>query len=127
MVGRHPTRVLVVDDDADWLGLVCHAFAARGFEVEGTTQGEQALRRLSRGFDAVVIDLYMPAMDGWSLARAIRREAGPRLPLIILSAVGDLRRLSDGILAGANCYLSKGAVGPEALPAEVTRALEACA
>lgn len=126
MPGRRPLRVLLVDDDVDWLALACHAFAELGYEVEGAERGEQALRRLSAGFDAVVLDLCMPTMDGWKLARAIRLAAGPSLPLIILSGVGDLRLLSDGLLAGANCYLSKREVAPAALPRLVERAMEAC-
>ena len=103
-------RILVVDDSAAIRDMMATTLAEEGFEVEGAVDGADALGRLaSTTYDAVLSDLQMPGMDGFSLLREIRRrEIG--VPVIIQSARVDA--LLETILcrAGAFRVLSKGGV-----------------
>ncbi len=120
-------RVLLVDDDPDWLALARESLESSGYEVDQVERGAEALRRIDSGpYLAVLIDLRMPSMDGWVLAARIRERAGPRMPVILLTGVEDQRGLSDGLLAGANCYLSKSGARQGRLPRLVQDALGAC-
>ncbi|MHB1843537.1 MAG: response regulator [Deltaproteobacteria bacterium] len=120
-------RVLLVDDDKDWLDLARGWLADTGFEIDSVERGADALERLAaQSYVAVLIDLRMPAMDGWSLAARIRERMGLELPLILLTSVENVRGLSDGLLAGANCYLSKAEARTGRLPDLLQGALEAC-
>lgn len=85
-------RVLVVDDNATNRRILTHQCERWGLTVAVAESGAEALARLDReGFDAAILDIQMPEMDGLELASAIRRRAGAagRLPLVALSSLGD--------------------------------------
>ncbi|MDB6150472.1 MAG: domain S-box protein [Chthoniobacter sp.] len=107
-------RVLVVDDNATSRSILQHHFDAWGLQQEYATSGAEALLILQREaangkvFDATVIDMQMPGMNGFALARAIKSD--PRLhspKLVVLTA---LDRHDDGELlrdAGVDAYVAK--------------------
>ncbi len=123
----HP-HVLLVDDDPDYLELLRAALERDGLETEAVDRADAALARLERQpFDAIVVDLVLPSMDGWRLAAAIRERRGPRLPIVALSGVPSFRKLSEALLAGANCYIEKAALSPDRIASTVRNAVEAAA
>src|SRR5689334_22012489 len=81
-------RVLVVDDDEHNL-LAIRTVIEDIAEVEVAKSGEEALRHLLKGeFAVILLDVYMPGMDGYETARIIReREQTKRIPIVFLSAV----------------------------------------
>ena len=97
-------RVLVVDDNATNRQMVDLQLAGSGVAVELADGGPSALaavaraRAEGRAFDAVVLDMHMPEMDGVALAHALREDYAPRPtpPLVMLSSLGD--GLDDGAL-----------------------------
>jgi two-component system OmpR family response regulator len=100
-------RVLVVEDDGA-LGRAIHdALQAAGFAADLSPDGEDALFRLkAEPFDAVILDINLPGMDGFGvLARA--REAGIRAPILLLTARGALGDRVRGLDGGADDYLVK--------------------
>ena len=118
-----PSRVMVVDDDAETLALLHEIVAKEGFEVETAEDAETALRRLEQWQPELVItDIHMPGMDGLALLAAVR-EKEPDIPVVLLTAYGSLKTAVDAIKAGAFDYLSKPFV-VEDIRLVVRRALE---
>jgi two-component system response regulator MprA len=86
-----PPRVLVVDDEPQVRATVREALALEGFDVLEAANGVEALARMKdTPPDAIVLDLWMPVMDGWAFRRA-QLEAAPGIPVVVLSAL-DLGR-----------------------------------
>jgi two-component system response regulator AtoC len=118
-----PSRVMVVDDDAETLALLHEIVAKEGYEVETAEDAETALRRLGEWHPELIItDIHMPGMDGLDLLAAVR-EKEPDIPVVLLTAYGSLKTAVDAIKAGAFDYLSKPFV-VEDIRLVVRRALE---
>ena len=104
---RSAHRLLVVDDDPALARTLRRALNVEGYDVECAGDGAEALQRLSGDrFDAVVLDVSMPRVDGLAVCRRMRerRDRTPVLMLTARDAVGD--RVS-GLDAGADDYLVK--------------------
>jgi two-component system response regulator MprA len=81
-----PPHILIVDDDRSMLRTIQLSLVTDGFVTETASDGVQALELVeSQDFDAVVLDLLMPRMDGRSFYRELRRR-GHTMPVLILSA-----------------------------------------
>jgi DNA-binding response OmpR family regulator len=100
-------RLLVVEDDARVANDVCKALQAAGYLTEVVGDGEEAwFRGDMEDFDAVVLDLGLPGMDGLTVLKKWR-EAQRRMPVIALTARGSWMERVEGIDAGADDYLPK--------------------
>ncbi|HEY0326566.1 MAG TPA: response regulator, partial [Allosphingosinicella sp.] len=102
-------RVLVVDDDERNL-LAIRTVLEDVAEVVVATSGEEALRQLLKGeFAVILLDVYMPGMDGYETAQMVRsREQTKRIPIVFLSAVNkDMEHLLRGYSMGAVDYVFK--------------------
>jgi CheY-like chemotaxis protein len=88
--GAPGSPVLIVEDDADLREVYADALAAEGYGVELASDGNEALARLSEASElpcAVLLDLRMPGMDGWELARRLRDSAQwSQLPILVVAA-----------------------------------------
>ena len=99
-------RVLIIDDDAELCALLQEFLGRDGFEVAVALDGEQGLERAeSEAFDIVVLDLMLPALDGFELLRRLRTVS--RVPVIILTARGEDEDRIVGLDLGADDYLAK--------------------
>ena len=101
--------VLVVDDDEQSRKLMQLVLKIEGYQVETADCGQHALERIgSEVPDAVVLDFFMPGMDGPELCARIRALPLPRkLPLIVLSGYDDSKARRDALDAGADDYVLK--------------------
>jgi len=100
-------RVLVVDDDPDVREAVETALELEGHRVTTATDGLAALQRLAQSeFDAVVLDVLMPNLDGFEVCRRLR-AAGNRTPVLILTARDSEEDTIRGLDLGADDYLVK--------------------
>src|SRR5580704_8486159 len=100
-------RVLVVDDDPDVREAVETALELEGHRVATATDGLAALKRLGQAeFDAVVLDVLMPNLDGFEVCRRLR-AAGNRTPILILTARDSEEDTIRGLDLGADDYLVK--------------------
>lgn len=100
-------RVLVVEDDKKIASFVTKGLKQSGFAVDHSVNGEDGLiMARSVPYDAAVIDVMLPKLDGLSLVQAMRRE-GIRTPVIILSARASVDDRVRGLESGGDDYLTK--------------------
>lgn len=100
-------RCLVVEDDPDIQTDLARALEAAGFVVDRAGDGDDAWYRGDvEDYDAAVLDLGLPRLDGLSVLRRWR-AAGRAFPVIIVSARGDWTEKVEGIEAGADDYMAK--------------------
>ncbi|MDD9850620.1 MAG: response regulator transcription factor [Gammaproteobacteria bacterium] len=99
-------RVLIIDDDAKLAELLAEFLANYGFTVTHAARPARGLSLLRRGgFDAVILDIMLPEMNGFETCRAIR--AFSRVPVLMLTARGDTVDRVVGLEIGADDYLPK--------------------
>ena len=104
---RTPVRVLLIEDEPGIVDFVRRGLEAEGFAVEASVEGIEGERlALSGSFDAIVLDLMLPGRGGFEILGALRR-AKPTLPVIVLTARGEIEDRVAGLDAGAVDYLVK--------------------
>lgn len=100
-------RVLVVEDDKKIAAFVMNGLRQAGFAVDHAADGEEGLHlALHESYDAAVIDIMLPKLDGLSLIDALRRS-GVTTPVLILSARRTVDDRVKGLEAGGDDYLTK--------------------
>jgi len=101
------TNILVIEDERDINALITMNIKALNFDVTSSHHGEQGLQIAQRGnFDALILDLMLPGIDGLEICRRLR-EAGNTLPILMLTArKSEIDRVL-GLEMGADDYLTK--------------------
>ncbi len=100
-------RVLLIEDEPGIVDFVRRGLEAEGFAVEAALDGIEGERlALNDSFDAIVLDLMLPGRSGLEILAAVRR-ATPGVPVIVLTARGDISDRVTGLDAGAVDYLVK--------------------
>jgi two-component system response regulator MprA len=100
-------RILVVDDEPAVQSALSRALSLERYDVARADDGEQALQRLGAApFEAVILDIGMPRMDGLEVCRRLR-AGGDRTPVLMLTARGEVDDRVAGLDAGADDYLVK--------------------
>jgi putative two-component system response regulator len=103
-----PRRILVVDDVEQNLALLGGLVRTLGYEVETARDGLEALAKLVLGIDLVLLDVMMPGLDGYEVARRVR--ADPRtqdLPIILVTVLDSREDRVKAIQAGASDFIAK--------------------
>lgn len=109
-------RLLLVEDDASIREIVSIGLTTAGFRLVTATDGRDGLARArAGGFDAVILDVMLPLMDGFEVCREIRKLS--RVPVVMLTARADLVDVVVGLESGADDYVKK----PFELPELVAR------
>jgi two-component system OmpR family response regulator len=100
-------RILVVEDDAKLRLLVRRGLAEEGYAVDVAETGADAIWRVSEfAYDAVLLDVGLPDVDGFSVCRTIRQR-GHWVPVLMLTAFGEVDHRVRGLDVGADDYLVK--------------------
>jgi two-component system, OmpR family, response regulator len=100
-------RILVVEDDRKIASFVVNGLKQSGFAVDHAADGEDGLLHArTTSYDAAIIDLMLPKLDGLSLIQQLR-AAGGRVPVLILSAKASVDDRVRGLQAGGDDYLPK--------------------
>ena len=100
-------RILLVDDEEDFLEPTSKRLRRRGFEVKTARRCQEAMSEVAAGWpEVVVLDVMLPDTDGLEGLRRIRR-ASPLLPVVILSAHASMQAGVQGIELGASDYCLK--------------------
>ena len=101
-------KILLVEDEPTIRTALRDALRAKGYEVDDTMDGAEALRRCQAqgDYDLIVLDVMLPGMDGFEVCRTLRRE-GQRTPILLLTARGSEDDRVKGLSLGADDYVSK--------------------
>jgi len=107
MLVRTMARILLIDDDASLLDALAMAFEDAGHEVLTAPDGSKGLERVkAERPDAVVSDVNMPGLDGFSLCKKLR-EGGNRVPFVLLTSRDNEIDEALGLELGADDYVAK--------------------
>ena len=112
--GRTP-RILVVDDNPDNVEIIATRLRFRGYDVLESNHGEEALASVGRDApDLILLDVMLPDIDGYEIARRLRNDdALPYIPIILVTARDSTEDKVAGLDAGADDYLTKPINFPE--------------
>ncbi|HEY7994415.1 MAG: response regulator transcription factor [Candidatus Eremiobacterales bacterium] len=102
-------RVVIADDDPDIRRLVEMTVTNAGCDVTVASDGEEALERVRESKpDLVILDVLMPRMDGWEVARALKSDPATReVPVMFLTSRGQEHDVLEGFDSGAVDYMVK--------------------
>ena len=102
-----PIRLLLVDDEVDFLDVTARALSRRGFEVTIAEDGARALELIQEHhFEVLVLDVRMPGIDGPEVFRMVKRLA-PTLPVLMLTGHGTIKQAFEISREGVFEYLTK--------------------
>ena len=99
-------RILIIEDEADLLASLAKALREEGYAVDTATDGEEGLYKAqSWDYDALVLDVMLPGLDGWTLLERLRQTK--KTPVLMLTARDTARDRVRGLDTGADDYLVK--------------------
>lgn len=100
-------NILIVDDEKALRSMLIKYMALEGIEADGAENGSEGLKMLEKkSYDAVLVDLKMPVMDGITMIKEARSK-GYRMPLIMMSAHGETKDAVEALKSGAEDYIVK--------------------
>jgi DNA-binding response OmpR family regulator len=100
--------ILVVDDEEDVVEIISHFLRQEGFNVLTAFDGEEALEQSKQDIDLVVLDVMLPGLDGFEVARRLRgRVETEKIPILFLTAKVEEEDQIEGLMAGGDAYLTK--------------------
>jgi DNA-binding response OmpR family regulator len=106
MQNQGKSKLLVVDDDRKLAGLIRDYLSPMGYEVELRHNGPDGLAEaLATPYEAVILDVMMPGMDGFAVLRELRKKSD--VPVLMLTALGEEADRIVGLEIGADDYLPK--------------------
>lgn len=102
-------RILLVDDEQEFLDVLSQRMETRGLDVDVATDGPQAVEKTKdKNYTAVILDLMMPGMDGIETCKRLL-EQNPDLQIVLLSGHGTLEKGVEAVKVGAMDFLEKPA------------------
>ncbi len=102
-------KVLLVDDEQEFLEIMSERMRARGMIVTTTGSADQALSIIEKeSFDAIIMDFQMPEMDGMEALKAIKKKK-PELQIILLTGYATVEKTVEAMKIGATDFLEKPA------------------
>lgn len=107
MMGKRKANVLLVDDEEQFLDVLSQRLEARGLKVKAVTNGEDAVNQVEdHNFDAIIVDLAMPGIDGIETLKRIK-EKRPDLEIIMLTGHATVKSGIEAMKLGADDFLEK--------------------
>ena len=102
-------KVLLVDDEEDFLEIMAERMRARDMIVETCTSAEEAFKKIaSENFDAIILDFMMPGVDGMRALKEIKAKS-PESQIILLTGHATIEKSVEAMKAGATDFLEKPA------------------
>ncbi|MFA5430528.1 MAG: response regulator [Candidatus Omnitrophota bacterium] len=118
-------RIMVVEDEQEIRRLMSFHIAISGYDAVPVSDGAEAVKSIREKLpDLIVLDILMPRMNGWELLACLRREfRGSDIPVIVVSALGEVDDKLRAFASGAEDYMTKP-FSPRELVARIQRILE---
>ena len=102
-------KILLVDDEEDFVETLAERMRSRGMDVSTSTSAIEAFKKIDKeSFDAIVLDLQMPGIDGLKALKAIK-EKNPKLQVILLTGQATIEKTIEAMKLGALDLLEKPA------------------
>lgn len=102
-----PLEILVVDDQPEVVQVIRRGLEQEGHHVEHASSGEEGLEKIAAGsYDVVILDVMLPGLSGFDVARSIR-DQGITTPILMLTQRDTERDIIQGLELGADAYLAK--------------------
>jgi len=122
---RSLPRVLVVEDNQDNRELVVKVLEINGYQVIEAVDGEDAIEKIrTENPDLILMDLYIPKIDGYEVTRRLKGDRGLRdIPVIALTAHAMKGDMEEALAAGCDGYISKP-IDVRELPEQIKRFLK---
>ena len=119
-------KVLIVDDDPFILDMYVLKFKESGFQVESAQDGKSGLKKVKDTHpDIVLLDVVMPAMDGFDVLQELKKNFPPPLPkIVLLTNLGQKEDVERGMQLGADDYIIKAHFTPSEVVDKVKKILE---
>ncbi|MDI6591442.1 MAG: response regulator [Patescibacteria group bacterium] len=119
-------KILLIEDDPFLIDIYTLKLKEAGFLVEVATDGKEGLRKTSEIIpDLVVLDIVLPQIDGWEFLKKIKaNEELKKIPVVILSNLGQKGEVEKGLKLGAAKYLIKAHYTPSQVIEEIKEILE---
>jgi len=106
LAGEKHMRILVIEDEADLLASLAKALREEGYAVDTAADGEEGLYKAQNwDYDALVLDVMLPRLDGWAVLQRLRRSQ--KTPVLMLTARDTARDRVRGLDTGADDYVVK--------------------
>jgi serine phosphatase RsbU (regulator of sigma subunit) len=107
---KRQQRIVIIDDNANDLGVTRRFLERRGYDVIPALSGEEGLRLALQVMpDAILVDYRMPVMDGFEVARRIKTDSQLQtIPVLMLTGADSAEHIVDGLGAGADDFVTKG-------------------
>jgi len=109
-------KILLAEDEPFLSGMYQTKLKIEGYDVVAAADGEEALEKLDKGdFDIILLDIMMPKLNGFEVLNNIRNNSNKELakiPVIILTNLGQKTDIEKGLLLGANDYIVKANFTP---------------
>ncbi len=116
-------RILIVDDDEFLLDMYTTKFREAGFEVDFAVEGRTAKEKMKKySYDAILLDIVMPQLDGFTLLKDLRQEKGDikNTLIVYLTNLGQREDIEKGLALGVDDYIIKA----HFTPSEVVKKVE---
>src|SRR3989344_1905033 len=116
-------KVLIVDDDPFIVEMYSLKLQEAGYDVYAAPDGKRGLEEIKHGgWDAILLDVVLPMMDGFEVLKTIRQEKVAHPPIILLTNLGQKEDIDRGLALGAADYLIKAHFTPKEVVEKVAAA-----
>lgn len=113
-----PKKILIIEDDPDTRRLLIDYLEEHDFEYEWVENAPEGLKKaLKSPPDLILLDLMLPKMSGFGFLREWhRKDPDKKVPVVVLTALGNPEISQESMDLGAACYLTKATMGAELIP-----------
>jgi len=110
-------KILIIEDEEDILTALQIRLVANGYEIISASDGPEGLRKArTDGPDLIILDIMLPKLDGYQIARMLKYDENYRnIPIIMLTAKVQQSDVKQGLESGADAYMTKPFKGEELL------------
>lgn len=121
-----PKKILIIEDDKFIRDLIARLLIKEGFEVSEVADGEEGTKKIKKELpDLVLLDLLLPGIDGFEILSRMKENPDlAKIPVIILSNLGQKEEIEKGLGLGAVAYLIKAHFSPREIIDKIKAALE---
>lgn len=102
-------KILIIEDDEDMIHILKSILELEGYEIAYASDGEEGIRKINEYKpNLVILDLILPKIDGNEVCRRVKKDAElSKIPIVMLTAKGAMRDELEGVMDGADDYITK--------------------